>query len=1056
MEQVNRKTLLYQAGRSEKIYQVDLCRMDGDRYLVNFRYGRRGKQLKEGSKTVDPVTLQQAERIFNQLISSKLASGYRDVSEETNLEYSTPPPQPEASSTPRRSPSSNSGDPRHQAILNRLAARDDGKWPLDRAIWRAGELKIAEAVPDLISLLGTDTELRDYSIVWSLGWCGNAIAIAEVRKLLNSAATPDFVRRIAWEALFKLSNEREREQMQAAKLRELPEELREIAENNDADKFARSLQTYLDSSDYRRFAVLDTIYQVNNNTVRPALLATIKIAPLRPNYFKPLRHIFKMAEYRQDEEVFGILAHRFDTESGTFNNYYCVNWQWDSVNRQYRSTGKQRLYEQELKKDRSTRAYSKQTRDYLRRRVWRTLKTLGEEGDRAYIDLATQTLLQYSDAEGTYPQNQTFNRYNSTTRRYDSITTYWDRFAHLQVFNHLLYENSPRYIPYLKAWQLREGYEAGSFLPNIREEAFPQLWRQHPDALLKLLLESYCHPVHQFAIKEIRDCRHYWQQLTEENLIQLLKQSYPETVQFAFELAGDRYNENNPQLDLVLALANCILPEARSQSYRWIEQERDIFLRSGQFVVELMTSSQSETRSFIRRLLSSTLLNPETIQVLVGQVIAFFLACDRETTDSNILREAGETLLITFSLPLRTIGLAIVLDLLQHPMEEVQAIGSRILFNHQTPVSELPTDLIESLLASPYASVRGIGMQIFAQLPDETLINDRLLVLAMAVSSRPDLRVSIRPVIRRLSDRDRQFGLELAIDIIDLLVEPQRHEGVHKDLVTLLREYIPNWMPEITKEEALQLLRAKSPSAKELAGLVLQENCDRFSPNFTTKELVKLANHEILTVREAARQMFSQRLIMINGNTEEMLAAVRLLEAKWEDSREFAFQVFQDLPREYWSPEVIITACDSIKEDVRRFGRDLVTRYFQADDGQEYLIKFSEHPSTDMQVFATNYLQNYAAGNCDRLAQLKPYFITVLSGVNRGRIAKQRIFNFLQEEAKKSKIASEIVAEILTRQSLTVAIGDKANAIQTLLQIRKNHPDIASPLQIKEVTIRRS
>ncbi|MGK7926624.1 MAG: hypothetical protein AB4290_15525, partial [Spirulina sp.] len=299
-----------------------------------------------------------------------------------------------------------------------------------------------------------------------------------------------------------------------------------------------------------------------------------------------------------------------------------------------------------------------------------------------------------------------------------------------------------------------------------------------------------------------------------------------------------------------------------------------------------------------------------------------------------------------------------------------------------------------------------------------------------------------------------QFGLELAIDFIDLLLEPQRHDGVHKDLVTLLREYIPGWMPEITKDEALQLLQAKSPSAKELGGLVLQENCDRFFPDFTMKELVKLANHEILAVREASQQMFSQRLLTIAGNTEEMLAAVRLLEAKWEDSREFAFRTFRDLPAEYWCPEVTIAACDSTREDVRRFGRDLVTRYFQTRDGQEYLIKFSEHPSADMQMFATHYLQNYAAGNCDRLAELKPYFIAVLSGVNRGRVAKQRIFNFLQEEAKKSETAAKIVAEILTRQSLTVAIGDKANAIQTMLQIRKTHPEIELPLQIKEVPLR--
>ncbi|MBP0019027.1 MAG: WGR domain-containing protein [Cyanobacteria bacterium SBLK] len=1049
MELIRRKTLLYQAGRSEKIYQVDLYQVEGDRYLVNFRYGRRGKPLKEGSKTVDPVKSQKAERLFAQLVSSKLASGYRDVSEATNIEYTAPTPPSQPSPSPQLS---GSEDPRHQAILTRLTNRSDRKWPLDRAIWRSGELKIPEATPYLIPLLGTGTNLRDYSIIWALGWCGGKNAIAAVRNIAASTSQPEFLRRIAWDAWFKLSNEEERERMKAEKLAELPQELREVAANNNSERFARSLLTYLESSDYRRFSILDTIYQIDNSTVRPALLETVKTAPFAPNYFKPLRHIFKIAEYRHDGEVFGILAYRFDTEAGTFKNRR-INWEWDAARRQYRRVGKRR-YEQELKKERPRFAYSEQTRDYLRRRVWRTLKTLGEESDLAYIDLATETLLQYSDEQGQRPQQTVFTRYNSTTYRYDRMTIHYDRFAHLQIFNYILYENSPRYIPHFKAWQLREGHQAGAFLPDVREEAFPELWRQHPEALLKLLLASCCHPVHQFAIKGMRDCWHYWPQLTNLHLIQFLSKPYSETVQFAFERARERYTRETPQLNLVLSLANCILPEGRSQAYQWIEQKRDVFLRSGEFVVGLILSSQEETRAFIRHLLSSSLLSAETVQLLIGQIIAVLLNSDRETTDANLIREIGEVLWINFSSQLRTIGFQIILDLLQHSMAEVQAIGARILLNHQTPATELPSDLIESLLASPHESIRGIGMQIFSRLPDEILMNDRLLLLAIAVNSSQDLRVSIRPVIQRLSESDRQFGLELAIDFIDLLLEPQRHDGVHKDLVTLLREYIPGWMTEITKEEALQLLRAKSPSAKELGGLVLQENGNRFFSDFTTKELVKLANHEILAVREAAQQMFSQRLKTIGNNIEEMLEAVRLLEAKWDDSREFAFRIFRDLPAEYWSPEVTIAACDSIREDVRRFGRDLVTRYFQASNGQEYLIKFSEHPSTDMQMFATNYLQNYAAGNCDRLAELKPYFITVLSGVNRGRVAKQRIFNFLQEEAKKSETAAQIIAEILTRQSLTIAIGDKANGIQTMLQIRKTHPEIALPLQIKEVPVR--
>lgn len=49
MELIRRTTLVYQAGSSEKVYEVDLCRTGQDRYLVNFRYGRRGATLNEGS-----------------------------------------------------------------------------------------------------------------------------------------------------------------------------------------------------------------------------------------------------------------------------------------------------------------------------------------------------------------------------------------------------------------------------------------------------------------------------------------------------------------------------------------------------------------------------------------------------------------------------------------------------------------------------------------------------------------------------------------------------------------------------------------------------------------------------------------------------------------------------------------------------------------------------------------------------------------------------------------------------------------------------------------------
>lgn len=1061
MELIKRTTLLYQAGSSDKVYEVDLCKIGENRYLVNFRYGRRGTTLKEGTKTVQAVPLAEAQRVFDKLVDSQIQKGYRDVTSGATSEATAPAPVQTASnvSVPVTS------DPRHQAILNRLANRNNRKWPLERAIWRAGELKIREATPLLIQLIGTGEPLRDYCIAWALGWCGDESAIPFVRELSQYKSVAEFVRRIAWEALFKLSDQQTQEQMRSEKIEQLPSELRDLARNGTKEAFATALRDYLNSSDYRHFAVLDTIYQIDNESVRPALLDILCEAPFKSNYFQRIRHIFKMAEYRHDAEVFGILAYAFEKEAGTFNNKR-TGWQWDSVRRKYYSTGK-RHYTEELKSPQSNKAYSEQTRDYLRRRVWRTLKALGEESDSNYINLAVSILLQYSDDDAQPAKQSTFRRWNGQRSSYESFTRDWDTYASYLIFNHILYENSPRYVHHPKAWYSREGYKRGDPEPKVREEAFPELWQQNPAGLVELLIESDCRPVHHFAVKALRANKEFCDRLDIDKLIRFLNKSYEVTAELGFLLARDRYNPAQPNSELVLAIANCVLQEARTQAYRWIEQQREYFFQSSDFIAGLATSQQADTRAFARRLLSSSILSDTTARVLIGRIIAELLALSVDPPQSplkkgglgshayqgGIVREIGETLLISFTPQLRNLGFGVILDLLRHPMPEIQELGARILLNHETRAVDLPPDLIESLLASPYELVRGIGVRIFGQLPDEKLMSDRILIVAMAINAVADIRNAIRPVIRRLATNQPNFSAELAADFIEVLITPERHEGVHKDLLDLLREDIPGWMSNISKERAMQLLRAKSSAAQELGGLVLRENSDRFLPEFETSEIVKLANHEIISVREAAREMFLRNLNRIRTDSQEMLSAVRLLESKWEDSREFASRIFStDFTNEDWTPEVMVSVCDSIREDVRSFGRDLVTRNFKEDYGQEYLLKFSEHPSTDMQMFATNYLENHAVNNYERLRELTPYFISVLSGVNRGRVAKKRIFAFLDAEAQKNEESAQIVAEILTRQSATMAIGDKATAIQIMLKIQKVYPQISLPIQVKPVS----
>ena len=78
MKLIRQTALWNNEGNADKVYEIDLCETAPNRYVVNFRYGRRGSILKDGTKTAMPVSLTQAEGIFEKLVEEKRKGGYRD------------------------------------------------------------------------------------------------------------------------------------------------------------------------------------------------------------------------------------------------------------------------------------------------------------------------------------------------------------------------------------------------------------------------------------------------------------------------------------------------------------------------------------------------------------------------------------------------------------------------------------------------------------------------------------------------------------------------------------------------------------------------------------------------------------------------------------------------------------------------------------------------------------------------------------------------------------------------------------------------------------------
>ncbi|HSE97009.1 MAG TPA: hypothetical protein VLD57_01990, partial [Blastocatellia bacterium] len=427
--------------------------------------------------------------------------------------------------------------------------------------------------------------------------------------------------------------------------------------------------------------------------------------------------------------------------------------------------------------------------------------------------------------------------------------------------------------------------------------------------------------------------------------------------------------------------------------------------------------------------------------------------------------DVADTVLKSFTVRLRSLGMNVIRDLLLHPLMEVQELGANILLGHDTRADRLPEGMIDSLITSSFESVRAVGIKLFGQLSDQALFEREGLIVSFAMHELEDIRSSIRPVIRRLSASDRGFASRLSEAFIKVLLGPEPHEGIHNGLVSIMQEDLGDgWKIAATRGTAWKLIQSKSQAAQELGGNLIAFKLDSeagWAEGFDTSEIAELSNHEVVAVRRSARLIFekvAERFLHSSnpeGHLEEMGMAVRLLDSQWDDSRRHWIEVFRtSFTVDDFTPAILVSICDSVREDVQQLGRELITRFFKEEAGQEYLLKLSEHPSADLQLFATNYLEAYAAGDAARLGQLKPYFISVLSRVNRARVAKDRVLRFLTAEAEKSEEAARIVGDILTRQSLTIAVGDRAAAIETMLRLRHAYPDLKLPIKLREPEVR--
>ena len=1012
MKLVRQAKLFFQEGTSDKVYEIDLCE-SGDGFLVNFRYGRRGASLKEGTKTIFPVALAEAEKVFAALEQEKRKKGYVAAGEA--------PIVVSGESKPR----SAGTDKRKKAIIKLLKAAVAGEepehWQLSRIIWRAGDLKITEAIPHIIQLADPgDDPIALYSVVWSIGRCGTANAIGFLQNLQSNKNLPSYVQELITDALLKLVDPKEKERMLSNIVQGLPAPLKTSITAKDYKLVEKQLREYLfelktASNDY-----LLNVYRISRDEdqLHQRLLTILGAIRFERNYFKVIRQIFKTSAMLQDYSTYGVLAKQFE--------------------KQHPAQG----------------AFSSKTKAYLTKRVVRQLKKYGDAGESSYVELASNVLLAFNEAEDNaqpFFTSQYKYEYNQATRQHTSqeIRLEFDAYARYQAFSFILFKNSPRYRPTDAGYACIPPYTPGQPAPTAREEAYPHLWNAAAEEVIALLSFAKASQVHAFALKVWSASEAFEQAVETVNVIHFLHAGFVETQKLGLELARKRFQKNAPDTSLLVAMLDSSLADARTQAQQWIEELKATLTPDTEFMLTLLKMNRIEAHAWLRGFLATVSFTREQAEIILAKVVALMVTATIDSEkDKQYINQLGDTVIIGFGDHLKSISLNVITDLFRHSSSDIHVFAGKILMKHDIKAENLPEDLLQILLQSDNINSRGIGIALLGKFPDDLLLKRKDILVSFCLSPLVDVRNAVKPIIARLTKAYPEFGNELVDLFVPAFLMKESYEGLHDDLLSLLSSELSSSLSIISKERTLVLLNSRYRASQLIGNVLLNRNLR--NSDLSVPELVKLGSNPLQEVRTYVWDAFNASPGKIKSSKED---ALKLVETNWDDTRIFAFEYFRNhFSDADFTTDMLVMLCDSTREDVQDFGREMITKFFDANQGTEYLLKLSQHPSTKVQLFTTAYLEQHAAGKIDVLQKLEPYFITLLSQVNKGRIAKQRIMDFLRKESLKNETSATLASGIFTRVSVSVAINERAECIAALRDIQKKFTSLSSPVVVKSIS----
>ncbi|PXY42744.1 hypothetical protein DMB65_01610 [Flavobacterium cheongpyeongense] len=1110
MKLIKQIKLFYKEGNSDKVYEIDLCAIDANNYVVNFRYGRRGTVLKEGTKTPEYVSAEKAQVIFDKLENEKKAKGYASEIETLidlpSLESIEP-------------------DSKNGVILQRLEDAVTGRqtfnteWKTSRVIWKAGLLNIQEAIPYIIKLASKGDDLQTYSAIWALIKL-KAVAGKEVFKSnAFQGRQKEYIKNLAHEGVLEILKEAELQQHIESLLETIPQEAKYYIDKKDFDALIHFLKEELENN---AITYLTTLYLVSkfDAKLHEIVVFLLEAVPFKPPYFKHVRAIYKLAHLRNDAEAIAVLAYRFENENPMFTR--TVSLESDYANSQFIFSLNERVnIGKELRSKDSKIAFSNFTKLYFQKNSLTFLKEMhATEDAKKYLKFAVSILSKYTEDDYTKADKSPVNmygQYNYNDKRYYYTVIDYPECSNLALLSTILFgndktrilnskmkfilgqevfssknyyysENDPTRIIDRKPTQQtnrntnqssssvldvakkafatffgkKEEKKTQSLIVSLEEkpiqndnqdrlELFPEHWDAFPEAYIQLIMEAQMNIIHEFAYNNLKvrsDFNTLINRFDETSILNLLNSDFAIPNYLGFETIRLKNDTLVSQAGFVANVLNSKTEVARNWAKKQIESNTALFLNDIEAVVKIFFNEIPGLKNWIKNTLENFVFTEDKAKVITGKVIIELLLLEESTANNTLAALAINRLKTIATSHLEQLSWDIVARLIASDLKTNNLLASSILILKSKKVAsqEIPFSLIALFLQDDNFEIRQNGILLLHQYQEDYLLANTETLLELLQNEYSD-------VITAVLDRIVQLGksnsgiLDAALrSNVYALIRKEKFGGAHIIFKKFtLEQTAIQWNTALNPRDIIKLIYANYRES-QLTGYEILKQYSRTS-EFTILQIIALANHEILAVRQWSWNYFIANKERIRTERNN---ALTLLETTWDDTRAFAFHFFKtEFVETDWDLECLISIADSVLPAVEQFGKEMITQHFNPEDGITYLTKLSQHPSVNMQLFVTNYLNTYAVDNLPKLKELTFYFRSVLTRVHKARIAKQRIFQFLHQEGKKNEEAALFVTEIMNDISATVAIQDKASCITILTDLKTLYPQLHTHLILK-------